>query len=191
MKFSRKELIRELTMMTEQSTEAVVAFKSLPLDALNYKEHPQKWSILECIEHLNLYGDFYLPEIERRILIATPDPDSLTFSSGIIGDYFANLMKYNDGKLKKMKSPKDKNPVNSELSITLDRFLKQQDRLRALLQQSSKMDLTKVKCSISLTPLIKLRLGDTLRFFIYHIDRHVQQARKAQTAAGVTTAMVK
>lgn len=40
------------------------------------------------------------------------------------------------------------------------------------------MDLTKTKASISLTRLIKLRLGDTLRFFTYHIERHVLQAER-------------
>jgi hypothetical protein len=147
------------------------------LESLNYKMSSEKWSVLECIEHLNLYGDFYLPEIERQILKSKPSPDSTFFHSGWIGNYFANLMKVKNGKMTKMKSPKDKNPANSALSTTsVERFLKQQDRLKSLLRQAERMDLTAVKCSISLTPLIKLRLGDTFRFFIFHIDRHILQA---------------
>ena len=80
----------------------------------------------------------------------------------------------------KMKSPKDKNPSRSTLSITtISRFLKQQDQLLALLNQSRTIDLTKAKAAISLTSLIKLRLGDTLRFYTYHIERHVLQAERA------------
>ena len=95
----------------------------------------------------------------------------------VIGNYFANLMKVNNGKMTKMKSPKDKNPAGSSLTVTtIDRFLKQQDRLKTLLHQAKQIDLSKTKASISLTPFIKLRLGDTFRFFIYHIERHILQA---------------
>jgi hypothetical protein len=128
---------------------------------------------------LNLYGNFYLPEIEQQILAQKNITQSTVFRSGLIGNYFANLMQVKDGKVKKMKSPKDKNPCNSVLATTtLDRFLKQQERLITLLVQAQNIDLTKTKTAISLTPLIRLRLGDTFRFLIYHIERHVLQAER-------------
>jgi hypothetical protein len=65
------------------------------------------------------------------------------------------------------------------LSITtLDRFLKQQELLKALLQQALEADITKIKTAISLSKFIKLRLGDTFRFYVYHIERHIAQAEK-------------
>jgi hypothetical protein len=179
MRLHRETLIEELLKQSQESSMNVLKFKSLSVEQLNFKENPERWSILECIEHLNRYGEFYLPELERRILDSQPDPSAATFNSGMIGNYFANLMKVNNGKMTKMKTPRDKNPANSLISVTaLDKFLKQQERLESLLQQSRKMNLQKVKCSISLTPLIKLRLGDTFRFFINHIERHVYQANE-------------
>lgn len=187
MKFNREELINDLLAMTERSSRQVLEFKNLSVEELNYKENPTKWSILECIEHLNLYGDFYLPEIERRMLSQATSPGQGVFRSGWIGNYFARLMQVNNGKIKKMKSPRDKNPANSALSVTtLDRFLKQQERLKTLLEQARKVDLTRTRCSISISPLIKLRLGDTFRFFTYHIDRHVIQARKVRESLSKT-----
>lgn len=102
------------------------------------------------------------------------------------GNYFANVLKVNDGKIKKIKSPKDKNPGNSSLnSTTTDRFIKQLKFLKSLLVQAQIMDLTKVKTAISLTRLIRLRLGDTLRVVVYHIERHIMQAEKVlQQQAG-------
>jgi hypothetical protein len=181
MKIETKQLIEDLLEMTDKSSRAVEKLKMLRLDQLNFKKNPKQWSALECIEHLNLYGDFYLPEIEKQLLGQKPGTGSPVFRSGWIGNYFANLMRADNGKMTKMKSPKDKNPANSELSITtLDRFLKQQERLKSLLRQSSTVNLTTTKVSISLTKLIKLRLGDTFRFFVYHIDRHIQQAERTQ-----------
>jgi len=178
MKTESIKLIEELLHMTENSSNAVRKFKQLGIDQLNFKKSDAEWSILECIEHLNLYGDFYLPEIEKQILENNNKGATVFFSSGLLGNYFANLMKVENGRIKKMKSPKDKNPSNSKLTITtIDRFLKQQEMLRSLLLQAKNTDLIKTKTAISLSKLIRIRLGDTFRFLIYHIERHIFQAQ--------------
>ena len=179
MQIENNVLINDLIRRTENSTKKVRAFEKLSNEQLQYKRG-DRWSILECLEHLNLYGDFYLVEIEKQIIANQGKSSGTSFRSGILGNYFANLMEVKDGKMTKMKSPKDKNPSRSTLSITtISRFLKQQDQLLALLNQSRTIDLTKAKAAISLTSLIKLRLGDTLRFYTYHIERHVLQAERA------------
>ena len=65
MTISRQHLIQDLQQLTNAASQRVSAFRSLPVTELNFKENPERWSILECIEHLNMYGDFYLPEIEK------------------------------------------------------------------------------------------------------------------------------
>jgi hypothetical protein len=172
-------LLEELLELTEASIIATKEFQSLSLSQLNAKRNAAEWSILECIEHLNLYGDFYLPEIEKQMLASQNISYAPVFKSGVLGNYFAHLMKTKESKMKKMKSPKDKKPANSILSITtLDRFVKQQERLKKLLHQAQRINLTKTKTAISISPIIKLRMGDTFRFFVYHIERHIQQAKR-------------
>lgn len=179
MQINKHQLIAELLALTEQSITVVKRFKTLSTNQLNFKNTVQQWSILECIEHLNLYGDFYLPEMQKQLLESTPKGNSEIFKAGVIGNYFAGLMKTENGKIKKMKSPKDKNPANSILTVTtLDRFMKQQELLKTILNQAQAVDITKIKTAISLTKFIKLRLGDTLRFYVYHIERHIMQAEK-------------
>jgi hypothetical protein len=174
-------LIDELLLMLEKSTQQAKTFLNLSPEILNYKPAPNQWSILECIEHLNLYGDYYLPEIERRIIESSQASANSIFKSGLIGNYFANLMLVKNGSIKKMKTPKDKDPQNSQLnSTTIERFLKQQEKLTNLLNKARTSDLTNIKCSISLSKWIKLRLGDTFRFLIFHIDRHLKQAENVK-----------
>ena len=181
MKIETHQLLADLLKTTRRSTAAAQAFRQLSPDQLNFKTNAEGWSILECIEHLNLYGDFYLPEIERQLLKQRHLSTATHFKSGLIGNYFANLMQVKDGRMKKMQSPKDKNPVNSGLTvITIERFLKQQEKLESLLVRAERVDLTKTKTAISLTKFISLRLGDTFRFFVYHIERHVLQAQRVQ-----------
>jgi hypothetical protein len=97
------------------------------------------------------------------------------FKSGFLGNYFANSM-LPKAKLNKMKTFKDKNPLNATLDHSvIDRFLKQQLQLLELLELSKNVSLNKVKTSISITKLIKLKLGDTFRFYINHMLRHMNQ----------------
>lgn len=176
MKVENNILIDDLLRRTETSTKKVKYFQELTFDQLSYKG--QGWNILECIEHLNLYGNFYLVAIEKEIMQAKL-ARSTTFHSGLLGNYFANLMEVKQGKIFKMKTPKDKNPMNRNLTIeTLSRFLKQQEQLILLLNKSRSIDLTRNTVPISISRFVKLRLGDTLRFVVYHIERHVLQAER-------------
>jgi hypothetical protein len=126
---------------------------------------------------LNLYGDFYIAALTDSISKSKTAPQK-EFNSGLLGNYFANSMKPK-AKLNKMATFKDKNPLGSKLDhTTIDRFIDQQTTMLQLLNQSRKVDLSKTKVPISITKYIKLKLGDTFRFVIYHNDRHIAQALK-------------
>lgn len=179
METDNNTLINELLEITAASTAAARKFKTLPLSTLNFKEDDEKWSILECLEHLNRYGDYYLPELEKAITAKKAHEGDLKFRSGVLGNYFANLMKVKNGKMVKMRTPSDKNPAGSALNdVTIDRFIKQQEMLKSILERARTADMTKTKVPISLAKFMKLRLGDTFRFFTYHIERHIMQAEK-------------
>lgn len=179
MRINQDQLIDDLISRTEHIISQAEMYKSLPADHVNLKPNPEKWSVLECLEHLNLYGDFYLVEIEQRIL-SSNDPPKKLFKSGWFGNYAANSMLPKNGKIMKMKTFRDKDPSNSNLDqTTIDRFLKQQSRMIDLLHQARKINLTRVKTSITI-PIIKFRLGDTFRFVIYHNQRHMIQASNVQ-----------
>lgn len=72
------------------------------------------------------------------------------------------------------------NPVNSKLTKeVLTVFLSQQQTMLKLLNQARSISLNKTKTSISISKLIKLKLGETFRVVIYHNQRHLVQALKA------------
>ncbi len=175
MKIAAEKLITDLIESTRENLNQVEKFKECSDQALNYKKNASSWSILECIEHLNLYGDYYLPEMEDNIANSKHEATAI-FKSGILGNYFANQMLPKEG-MKKMEAPKDKNPSGSQLEKSvIERFIKQQHKMLELLDKSRHVSLTKTKTAISISKLIKLRLGDTFRFVIYHNQRHLAQA---------------
>ncbi len=185
MKIKSRELIEQLIAETRKVSEYAGQLKSFSSDQLNYRASNDSWSVLECLQHLNLYGRFYLPEITRRMDTALSgrnsrreDDSSGYFKSGILGNYFANSM-LPKAKLNKMKTFKEMNPIHSKLDRSvIDEFLDQQAEMQHLLNRALNMDLTRTKVSISLSRWIKLRLGDTFRFVIYHNMRHIEQVKR-------------
>jgi hypothetical protein len=176
-----EKLIQMLLEQTRQIINQTEKLKFYDLNTLRWKENEVSWSILDCLEHLNLYGEFYLPQIESKIENSTTKND-FEFKSGILGNYFAKSMLPKE-KLNKMKTFKDKNPLNANLDKTvIDKFINQLIKLLDLLNQSRNVSLNKVKIQTSISSLIRLKLGDTFQFFINHIIRHLNQIDRIQTA---------
>ena len=178
MKIKVEDLLDDLKIKTLKMIGQVESFQKMHESDLNYKSADNKWSILECIGHLNLYSDFYVNEFERRILSAK-HTYSEVHKTGFIGNRLAKFMlPIGDEISMKMKTFNSKNPENSKLSITtLDKFIKQQIKILLLVDKSRTVNLTKTKCSITIKG-IKLRFGDALRFYIFHNVRHIKQATK-------------
>lgn len=177
MKTSTDFLLADLIERTRQHLNAAEHYKSLTDEQLNWRPAPEKWSVLECLEHLNLYGDFYLPEIQSRITKSRFTAEK-NFKSGMLGNYFAQSM-LPKKKLNKMKTFKDKNPLGSQLDKrTINRFIEQQKKMLVLLEKARKVSLNRTKTSISIPFPVRLKLGDTFRFVIYHNERHIAQAER-------------
>lgn len=176
------DFLSELTSITENIIETAET-KILPvaLSRQNFKINEKSWNALECLEHLNLYGSFYIPEFKKGLRKAAVENPKVkaTFNSGWVGNYLADMMKITrQGEIKKYSTFKSKNPIyTSLLPNVAERFLAQQHETKTILQQAHTADLD-IKIPITL-PLIKLKFGDALRFFVYHNERHVVQALRA------------
>jgi hypothetical protein len=184
-------LINELQEQTESFlNKAISEWQMIKHSQFALKESPEKWSATQCLGHLNSYGRYYLPVIEKAIQEARKKNwnSAIHFKSGWLGNYFTQLMlPKEDGSLsKKMSSPKDHYPVsNANSHQVIAVFIEQQEKLLLLLEEARSINLNKASCSISIAKFIKLKLGDTFLFFIAHQYRHILQAERALQAAGM------
>ncbi|MBB6369604.1 DinB family protein [Chryseobacterium shigense] len=175
MEISTSQLLNELKILTQEHMQYAESLLKQPDEKLNFRLSQDSWSILECLEHLNRYGNFYIPEISQRISAAKTSPVAV-FKPGIIGNYFTESMRPKE-KLNKMKAFKSMNPVNSRLNKNIvHEFIRQQEQMTELLGKAENVNVNTVKTNISITKLVKLKLGDTFRFVIYHNARHIRQA---------------
>ena len=181
MKLDSTELINELSQLTIANKAKAEELLKYTEEELNKKASEQSWSALECIEHLNRYGDFYIPEISMKMekSESKSQKSNAVFKSNWLGNYFSNSMKYKE-KLNTMKTFSSMNPSGSSLKkSTLEKFISQQVDTIELLNRAKNINLTKTKTGITISQWIKLRLGDTFRVVIYHNERHLIQAEKA------------
>lgn len=180
-----EQLLQTLLAETEKIIAQAENLKHYDLAALTWKENKSSWNILECLEHLNLYGDFYLPAIEKQLQQSTTK-NEMEFKSGFLGNYFAKSMLPKE-KLNKMKTFKDKNPLDATLdTAVITKFIDQQHQLIGLLNQSRNVSLNKVKIPTSISSLLRLKLGDTYLFYVNHIIRHLAQINRIQESMNNT-----
>lgn len=179
-----EELLNKLQERTESILQkAIQEWQLLPPEQLSVKPGPDKWSPAQCLEHLNFYGHHYLPAIEKAIKAAKGRngiPVEV-FKSGWLGQYFTQLMlpQPGGGLKSTMKAPKNAVPAaEPEPLATLAEFMEQQERMLQLLEAAQAVNLTTIRVPISLSPWIRLRLGDTFGFVVAHNERHVLQLEK-------------
>lgn len=170
------EFLEELKKKTIilQSDLEILADHSI--EDLNKRATPESWSALECIAHLNIYGDFYIPEIQKNIQGSAYKSPAKLVKGGLLGNYFVKMVGPLENS-KKMKTLASSNPIGSKLDFsTLVKFKAQQEELLQLLEQAKNVDLNKTKTSISIAKWVKIRLGDAFRVVIFHNQRHMIQA---------------
>jgi hypothetical protein len=186
--YNRDTLIENLLDQTEIVLKKAIEWQLIPHSTFALRPTSESWSANECLQHLNSYGRFYLPAIESVLSRSEKRESSTQFSSGWLGNYFTKLMMPGtDGKPStKMNSPKDHAPKTIiESRLVISEFIDQQEKLLALLNTAKKFDLNTVKVGISIAPIIKLKLGDVFRFVIAHQVRHILQAERALSNAGL------
>jgi len=188
MKIQQEELLESLKKDVEVLLECADFFRN-EIDALLIPPVPGKWSITQILEHLNSYGRIYLPQIDKAIS-GSQSARSAWFNSGFLGDYFTNSMKPKDvfevkNKMRAFKAHIPDNNLNP--GKVLDEFVEQQHRLLQLLDMAKLRDTNSIRIPLSITRLIKLKLGDAFRFLIAHEQRHFVQARNAIKTIGIAT----
>jgi len=151
-------------------------FKTLTTTQLNQKEHIDKWSILECLEHLNRYHAYYNDAIKQGLTLAKSTTVNKSYKNGWFGKMSIDMMSPTNAK--KQKAIAKFNPVGSALTKeTITKFLAYQQELLTLLEQAKRKNINQRKVPVEFFKLMKMKIGDALDFVITHEQRHILQAQ--------------
>lgn len=188
-KFKSEELLDKLADDVRKIKEVGEYFKNIDKTKMVYCPEKGKWSIVQILEHMNAYHRFYFPQIEQQLSVITYQ-SSPWFNSGFIGDLMTNSLRPKNvvevtNKMKTSKKYTFPNSLNVE--TVLNEFLAQQDKFLQLLEMAKTRDLNAIKLPLTITNLIKVKLGDVFRFLVAHEQRHMIQARNTLRTVGVPT----
>ncbi|HEX3935273.1 MAG TPA: DinB family protein [Puia sp.] len=184
--FSRISLITELLDRTELLKANTQVFFRLTDEQLHYRSAPGKWSIAEIYKHLNLSMDASVRAILSRITKA-PDSPGDVYTSGWLGDWaYTIIMPRPDGSVFRLKAGKAQRPGPEQLDAReeLGAFQRHCDALDDILRHVAAKNLRRIKIPFFVPRLIRLQIGDVLRFLVAHGERHLLQAQRVMNAVG-------
>ncbi|MDN5204425.1 DinB family protein [Fulvivirgaceae bacterium BMA10] len=196
-----KQKIELFLAQQKQDTMEIIGFVKSELQQMDEtlllkKPSPGKWSIIECLEHLNITGRLYIPQMEERMISGEKlnSNGSSFYSSGFMGSWSIKSMKpLENGKIKssmktfKSFEPKLKDESGQEVRRIIDEFQEQQNRLLEVIRKSREMNLNKNKITSALGKILRFRLGDAIAFLIAHNQRHILQIKKTLNALEFST----
>ena len=157
--------------------------RQLPLAMLHERPTPDRWSVMEVLQHMNLSSGHYLQILTR---LYADENNRLRFRSsftpGRWGDYFTNAMQPSqEGAISwRMRTMDRFTPSPGEVVEwkALDAFEAMCHSFIGLLERARTRGLEGEKVTSTLGPILRLKVGDAFRFPIAHQTRHMLQIQR-------------
>jgi uncharacterized damage-inducible protein DinB len=183
------ELIPELQGYIHQIDVNENALRSLA-DRLSesqatWRPGTKRWSIVECIHHLNRTTTAYLPAIDEAIDRAKEMrwTGSGPFRYGRLGTWLVRAMEP-PPKRRYSTMAVFMSPAKLSFSDTAREFSSCQERLRQRVHRSNGLDLARARVMSPATRVVRFRLGQCFAFLLAHERRHLWQAHRVMETAG-------
>lgn len=148
----------------------------------NWRAQPGQWSIAECLDHLNVTGNLYLPVINRAIDQAHKQGilSQGPFHHGFLGNWFVRFTE--PPPKRKIKAPRAFAPSAAKsLAGVVTEFMTLQDAFVRSIMQANGLNLAKVKVASPISNLIRLSLGQGFALMTAHERRHLWQAHQVKS----------
>lgn len=150
----------------------------------NWTPQPGRWSIAECIDHLNTTGRQFLPVLDRMIeegrarKLFAKGP----FKHGFLGNW---VVRSSEPPPKiKFKAPKlFRSTPAQALAEVGPAFMELQEQLLKRIEEANGLNLSRIKAPSPVTKLLKISLGQWLAMILAHERRHLWQAWQVKNDA--------
>ncbi|GAB3958019.1 DinB family protein [Spirosoma harenae] len=163
-------------------------FAPLTDEQLRWKPAPDRWSIVECLQHLNLAERFYIRNIQHKVEklgLVQNNPTDQTLESDFVGKALLFAV---DPQVKiKLPAPGMIRPRPAAELVPADvvgQFLDLQTLLHSLLNKAIYLDWNRDKVMTLFGNWLKIRLGDAFRMLLAHSERHMKQAMRVKQEMG-------
>jgi len=169
------ELTRLAAEIRATLTDVESLCANLSEDQFNWHPAPARWSIAQCLTHLNTLNVQDLAPMSAAIANATAHSLG-PYNYSWIWRYFIKTM---EPPVKtKFRVPKSyEPPPEAPLATTLAEYRRISTELLELIRRANGLDLERVKTPMPAIKFLKMPLGARLALLTAHNRRHLEQAR--------------
>ena len=176
------EYRKQLRALQDDARELV---SPLDPEQLNWAPAPGKWSVAECLDHLDATARSYIAAIDPAI---EEGHAAGKLGGGAKYGFFERwfIRSLEPPPKRGFKAPGKVVPRAStyEKEEILERFVEGHEQLVGQLARADGLDLGKVKIKSPLASFLRFRLGAAFAILIAHGRRHLWQARGVVKSAG-------
>ncbi len=179
------ELAGYLQQIESLKRDADVFLAGMTDAQFNWRPGPERWSIAQCFDHLNVSTRRTFPAFDRAIAAArargrtAPGP----FRYGWFARWMVGSME--PPVKRRQRTFKIFLPsMEVPLAPTLTEFRTVRDQLAERIRNADGLDLRRARVTSPVTRFLRLPLGAYLAFVLAHERRHLWQARQVREAIG-------
>ena len=167
------------------ATQASELTQGLSPEQLLWRPSPGRWSIAECLSHLNETAELYQATLKASLAKAKTKAGHQRIRHGFLGRLFLKSVAPNPETSRPLKAPKKFLPP-AELDATqvVERFIELQREWIGRLEEADGHNLNRIKASSPAIKLIRLPIGTWLYVHRDHQQRHLAQAQSVRKADG-------
>ncbi len=174
--------IRLLAELADVDRRARAVMNGLSLEQLNWNPGPNSWSIGQCLHHLLLANEVYLPPIAAALHGRPRSPVQYIYPGWFSRWFMRNYIEPQTRK-KRAKAPAKIVPPSRIDGSILDSFLRSNEGARELVLGASEHDVNRIRFKNPFVPLIRFTVGTGLEIVSRHQVRHLMQAERVSAAS--------
>ena len=149
---------------------------------LNWTPGPGEWSIGQCLDHLCVSSEVYLPAISTSLQGSRLAPVA-EVTPGWFGRFFIRTYIEPSARTRRARAPKKIVPQAHVEPSVLQRFIRNNDETRALVLRAGQYDVNRIRFRNPFIPLLRFTVGTGLEILSRHQRRHLLQAERIRARA--------
>jgi len=165
-----------LLQLDEIDADADKLIAGLTEDQFHWSPVASRWSIAQCLVHLNIMGRRYLPALDETIERANAEnlASRGPFRYGFVERWIAHATEPPPGI--RLRTPSSARPPDDQPIVGVSvNFRLVQDELRKRIRAANGLDLARAKVTSPFVKSLKMGLGPCFAFLLAHERRHLWQ----------------
>lgn len=156
---------------------------TVPAERWAQRKDPRRWSVVECVAHLNLSSAFMLPPLEAAVAEARTRPrEPGPMQQGLFGWLLAKTVGP-EFRGRMQTAPKMVPAGAPDPGVVVEEFGRWQERALALVRSADGLPLGRVWITSPINARIRYTAFAGLRILSRHQHRHLQQAERVWAPA--------